>query len=185
MEKKYFCNNDNFEKFFSSKFILSEFYKFLDKDDIKHFCLLIKKIYTKSCELIKTLKINKEAETLNLESLFKKYHDINNLDLSKCKIIKDFRPISKLKELTNLNASNINISDISFLEKNKKLKELNLEFCPFIKDFSPISKLENLEILDVSITEITGISFLEKNKKLKELNLNFALILKIIHQYPN
>ncbi len=121
-EKKYYYNSDNFEKFFSIKLILREFYKFLDKDDIKHFCLLNKKIYTKSCELINTLKINKEAETLNLESLFNKYHDINNLDLSKCKKIKDFRPISKLKELTNLNASNINISDISFSKKIKILK---------------------------------------------------------------
>ena len=44
-----------------------------------------------------------------------------------CKNIKEFTPISKLERLEILDVSYTNISDISFLEKNKNIKELYLE----------------------------------------------------------
>jgi len=91
--------------------------------------------------------------------------------LYQCKKIKDFTPISKLETLENLDISYTNISDISFLVKNKNIKELNLECCFNIKDFTHISKLERMEYLDISHTNISDASFLEKNKNIKELNL--------------
>ena len=169
-EIKYLNRNYNFENDFTKEIILSELYKFLDKDDIKRFCLLNKNIHKSHCNQIETLKINKGAETLNLEKLFNNYNNINNLDLSECSKIKDFTPISTLKELTNLNVSYTNISDISFLENNKNIEELNLQFCFYIKDYSPLSKLEKLEILKAP--EIPDISFLEKNNNIKELQFS-------------
>ena len=88
-----------------------------------------------------------------------------------CKNNKDFTIISKLEKLENLDVSNTNISDISFLEKNKIIKELYLYDCKNIKDFTIISKLEKLENLDISYTNISDISFLEQNKNIKELHL--------------
>ena len=64
-----------------------------------------------------------------------------------------------------------NISDISFLEKNKNIKELNIDACNNIKDFTSISKLERLEFLSFANTDISDISFLEKNKNIKKLSL--------------
>ena len=55
--------------------------------------------------------------------------------------------------LENLHLSVTDISDISFLERNKNIKELNLERCQKIKDYSFISKLEKLENLSAA-TEI-------------------------------
>ena len=57
--------------------------------------------------------------------------------------IKNFTPISKFERLEKLDVSYTNISDISFLEKNKNIKELNLYYCKNIEDFAPISKLKN------------------------------------------
>ena len=75
-----------------------------------------------------------------------------------CKNIKDFTIISKLEKLEYLNVSDTNISDISFLEKNKNIKFFNLHGCKNIKDFTIISKLEKLETFNVSDTNISDIS---------------------------
>ena len=59
--------------------------------------------------------------------------------------------IQYLKErLENLNINYTNISDISFLEKNKNIKILDLKNCRNIEDFTPLSKIERLENLDIS-----------------------------------
>ena len=55
--------------------------------------------------------------------------------------IKDYSIISNLEKLENLNLRYTNISDISFLEKNKNIKELNLKGCDNIKDYSILSNL--------------------------------------------
>ena len=94
--------------------------------------------------------------------------------MQNCINIKDFIPISKLERLEILDASQTNISNISFLEKNKNIKKLYLIHCKKIKEFTHISKLERLEILDVSWTNISDVSFLEKNKKIKKLYLNYC-----------
>ena len=84
-----------------------------------------------------------------------------------CDKIKDFNHIINIEALENLDISDTNISDISFLVKNKNIKKLHLKNCKYIKDFTPISKLETLENLDISYTNISDISFLVKNKNIK------------------
>ena len=84
--------------------------------------------------------------------------------------IEDYMPISLLDKLEILDICNTNISDISFLEKNKNIKYLDLSSTT-IADFSLISNLNKLEILRVSYTKITDISFLEKNLNLKEISI--------------
>ena len=48
-----------------------------------------------------------------------------------------------------------NISDISFLEKNKNIKELNLSGYKYIKNYSIISSLKQLENLNLGLANIS------------------------------
>ena len=185
-ELKYFNENYNIENVLSIPLILNQICQFLNKDNIKLLSLCNKNIYLLYCNQIKKLKVNKEAHIYNLQKIIDKYDNINNLDLRYCENIKDFSPISKLESLENLDISNTNISDISFLEKNKNIKELYLISCYHIKDYSHISNLEKLERLDLSYCHISDISFLEKNKNIKELKLvhcteinNFSSLYKL------
>ena len=121
-ELKNYNGNYNFESALSIPLILNQICQFLNRDNIKLLSLCNKNIYLIYCKQIKKLKINKGAQTSNIQILIDKYDNINNLDLSDCKNIEDFTPISKLerlKRLEILNISKTNISDISFLEKNK------------------------------------------------------------------
>jgi len=87
--------------------------------------------------------------------------------LNSCKNIQDFIPISKLEGLEILYVGDTNISDISFLEKNKNIKELNLNSYENIKDFTPIFKLERLQYVNNNFKNIFVNSVLEKIKILK------------------
>lgn len=60
-------------------------------------------------------------------------------------------------DVTELDLSNSNISDISELRKCKSLKSLNLSGNP-IKDISALTSIESLEKLDISGTAVTDIS---------------------------
>ena len=161
-----------FNNIISIPLITNQIFQFLDKDEAK--CLSLcnkkiyqiyckqvknlkitslynKKIYKNCCNRVKNLKINEEADIPNLQLFFDKYKTIINLDLSYCKNIKNFTPISKLETLECLDISNTNISDISFLVKNKNIRKLNLKGCDKIKDFNPITNIEALECLDFVI----------------------------------
>ena len=92
---------------------------------------------------------------------------MNVLILSKFEHIKYYSFISNLEKLENLNIYFTNISDISFLEKNKNIKELNLSKCENIEDYSFISNLEKLENLNLSYIKISDFSFLKKINILK------------------
>ena len=72
--------------------------------------------------MAKKLKNDKTDDIINLKILIDKYENINNVEISYYKNIKDFTPISKLKKLEILNVDNTNISDISFIKKIKILK---------------------------------------------------------------
>ena len=56
----------------------------------------------------------------------KKIKNTKEIYLRECKNIKHFTPLSILARLIILNVGYTNISDISFLEKNKKIKKLYL-----------------------------------------------------------
>ena len=129
----------NFENNFSVLLILNQTFQFLDKDNIEYLALCNKKIYRLYCEQVIKIKINKEADKLNLQTIIYKYDNIYNLDLSDCKKIKDFTPISKLERLQIINFNNK---------------------CIDIKDFTPISNLERLEFLDVNLHRVQKMMFL-------------------------
>ena len=168
---KYHNYNYSFENVFSVPLIINKLFQFLDKGDILLLSLCNKKIYQFYCMQVNELKINESTKILNLEILIDKYCNANILNLNKCKNIKDFTLISKFERLEIIDISNTNISDISFLEKNKKIKELYLNYCEKIIEFKHISKLKRLETLKVSDTNISDISFLEENQNLKKLEM--------------
>ena len=114
---------------------MNQILQYLDRDNIKSLILCNKKIYQLYCNLVKKIKIDKKDDTLNLQIIIDKYENINNLDISYCKNIKDFTPISKLERLEILDLSETDIFAISFIEKNKNIKELNLYSCYNIVDF--------------------------------------------------
>ena len=60
------------------------------------------------------MKIKEKTEKPKLQVLINKYDNVKNLDLSSCKNIEDFTPISKLERLETLNVNYTNIYDISF-----------------------------------------------------------------------
>ena len=126
-ELNYCKENYNFKYALSIPIIINQIFHFLNKDNIKFFSLCNKNIYLYYCKQIKKLKINKEAQLSNIQNLIDKYDNINILDLSHCKNIKDAIPISKLERLEVLSISDTYITDISFLEKNKNIRELNLD----------------------------------------------------------
>ena len=176
-ELKYNNRNYNFGSVLSTPIILGQIFKFSDSKDIKNLSLCNKKIYLLYCDNVKSLKIYKEDNILNIIKLFKKYRNINDLDLSECNNLDIslnnnhlcFSKIKKLnlrenekiqnfnfkfnfENLEILNVSRTSISDISFLEK-LNIKELYLSNC-FVEDCTPISKLKSLEILDISSTYV-------------------------------
>ena len=119
-ELKYSNDQYNFKKVLSIPLILEQIYKFLENDDILCFSLCSKKIYQFYCKQVKKLKIKEDIEESNISNIkFDKYKDLIELTLEECRNIKDYSFISKLEKLENLNLRNTNISDISFLEKNK------------------------------------------------------------------
>ena len=72
--------------------------------------------------------------------------NIKELNLWKCKNIKDFSIISKLNKLEKLDLSYTNISDISFLENNKNIKKLNLYGCKNINKNDKIFQRKDIKI---------------------------------------
>ena len=165
-------NQYNFEKVLSNPLILYNIFQFMEKDNIKSLSFCSKKIYKRYCDQIKKLKVKEGIEESIISNIkFDKYENLIELDLGGCKNFKDSSIISNLVKLENLNLSDTNISDISFLEKNKNIKVLNLANCSHIKDYLFISHLEKLENLNLHNSKISDISFLEKNKNIKVLNL--------------
>jgi len=64
------CNgNYNFENVLSIPLILNQICQFLNKDNRKFFSLCNKNIFLLYCKQIKKLKINEEAQILNIQIL--------------------------------------------------------------------------------------------------------------------
>jgi len=83
--------------------------------------------------------------------------------------------IYDLKNLINLNSldlsSNKRIKDISVLQYLFNLKHLDLSYNKNVKDISPLQNLTNLERLELTDNQVTDISALQKLTKLKILYL--------------
>ena len=141
---KYSNENCSFAKLYVP-LIFNQIFHFLDKESRKCLSLCNKKIYQLYSDQVKELKIKRGTEISIVLALIDKYKTANILNLSQCKNIKDFTPISKIERLEILDVGETNICDISFLENNKNIKELHLNSYENIKDFTPISKIERLD----------------------------------------
>ena len=132
-ELKYSNNQYNFKDVLSIHLILDLISKFIGKDDMKCLFLCSKKMYEFYCNQIKRLKTYEYIEIVYISKInFDRYINLIELDLRGWINIKDYSSISKLEKLENLRLSNTNISDISFLEKNKNIKELKIEKCKIL-----------------------------------------------------
>jgi Leucine-rich repeat (LRR) protein len=86
------------------------------------------------------------------------------------KSITGLQGISRLPNLSYLNLSSNNVSDISELSSLKKLNYLDLTNDP-VTDLSPLSEMTTLEKLHAESQYITNFDFLKKLINLKELYL--------------
>jgi len=104
---------------------------------------------------------------------------LNSLDLSYNKAIRDISFLEDSTHLEFLNLSGTNIRDLSPLKKITSLKWLFLGACRYITDFSPLSELTSLQVLRLESTEIANCAFLSQLTSLEMLNLNNTKITDI------
>ena len=101
--------------------------------------------------------------------LLKHLKDLTYLDLSDNEI-SDIRYLEDLKGLISLDLSDNKISDISFFQDFNDLTSLDLSFNEII-DVSVLEHLNGLESLNICYNSISDIRFLEDLKGLKYLDL--------------
>lgn len=87
---------------------------------------------------------------------------------------------SDVKNITSLDLTNENISNISGLENFIHLKSLDLSYNE-IKDLSPITRLDEIENLNLSHNQIEDVSYISNFVNLKELNLSDNQISDLDH----
>ncbi len=97
---------------------------------------------------------------------------LNSLDLSYNKAIRDISFLEDSTRIEFLNLSGTNIRDLSPLIKLTSLKWLFSGACRYITDFSPLSELTSLQVLRLERTEIANCVFLSSLTSLEMLNLN-------------
>lgn len=95
-----------------------------------------------------------------------------NIDLT------DFSPLSKLKQLEELELTTRGISDFSFLENMPNLKEITTYHVP-VTSLKGISEAPNLEVLEINLGQLAKIDSLEHNDQLNTLILNDHQITKM------
>lgn len=84
---------------------------------------------------------------------------------------KGLETLKNLQQLKNLNLSDIQIQDITFLESLHRLEKLELHHNE-ITEVTPLQGLANLKILGLVINRIEDITALQTLKNLEELYLN-------------
>ena len=90
----------------------------------------------------------------------------------------DFSPLSKLKQLEELELTTQGIGDFSFLESMPNLKEITTYHVP-VTSLKGISEAPNLETLEINLGKLAKIDNLDRNTQLKSLILNDHQIRKI------
>lgn len=86
--------------------------------------------------------IYKDIQIILLETLPNTLETLMILD---CHQITDFRPLSSLINLNNLNLNGTHINNLSVLPIN--ITELNISLCYHITDFTPLSRLVKLKLI--------------------------------------
>ncbi len=119
---------------------------------------------------LKTTILNDElAEFVN------KHTDMQSLDMTKCGLITDIRPLARLKHLKRLNmAWCVNLADITALTKLRELHDLSLKKCDAIVDLNPLKHLNRLTSLSLPPKIASGDlkRILPYLKKLEHLSMN-------------
>ena len=77
-----------------------------------------------------------------------------------------------LDDITELDLSFNQLTDISGIRLFKNIKKLHLWNNRFFKDISKLKDLKNLKFLDISSNQITDISVLKNLNKLEVLDIN-------------
>lgn len=112
--------------------------------------------------------------------IFGYFPELTSLNLSKCELISDLRPLSKLKNLHTLNlALCSSIEDLTPLTSLIQLKYLNLFSCKRIKDISILANLTQLQELNLwSCENIVDLGPISNLTQLKTLILSWRKQLK-------
>ncbi|WP_209391276.1 leucine-rich repeat domain-containing protein [Chryseobacterium sp. RR2-3-20] len=119
-------------------------------------CLLILNYLLYNCQPHKKIYLDQNFTNALYE---------NNIDLNKNGYFEE----NEILNVTELNLTQKNITNISGIENFKNLKELILNR-NYIRDFSPLNKLEKLEILGIS-----------QNQNPQEIDLSRIKNLKILY----
>ena len=98
------------------------------------------------------------------------------LDFSDLNHLSDLPPeIATKSDLTRLNLSNTDITDIGSLAGLKNLHDLSMNNVP-IQDLSPLSGLRGLVILSISRTWVFDLTPISNLSKLEQLNLSYTAV---------
>lgn len=106
----------------------------------------------------------KEIEASTGTILFEKWNNSNEF------LLNNFYVLNEKSEITGLNIYHVEISDISFLVKNKKITYLSLVDCG-LKDIKPLLALKELKSLHLQTNNISNYSILKELRQLEELSL--------------
>ncbi|MBD2500355.1 leucine-rich repeat domain-containing protein [Anabaena azotica] len=128
----------------------------------------------------KTLKVAQElvnfVDDWSRISIIRKHVEQDGLlPISIPKKLCNSNPLSKLNNLTQLNLSNTQVSDISVLSDLTNLTQLNLSNTQ-VSDISVLSDLTNLTQLDISYTQVSNISVLSDLTNLAQLDIPFTQV---------
>jgi Leucine-rich repeat (LRR) protein len=111
-----------------------------------------------------------KLKSLNGFESLRELKNLTSLNLSGANV-SDLSALRGLKSLTSLNLSGTKVADVSALRDLKTLTSLNL-FATEVADLSPLRELTHLTSLDLFDTEVTDISPLRKLTSLSFLNLS-------------
>jgi hypothetical protein len=118
-------------------------------------------------ELIKEIE-ERIGKSLKEERNLKRINPIKGTDIN---LLKNYYKLNEKQQITSLNLTNCNLSDISFLSQFTQLQRLSLSHNQ-ISNLAVLKNLENLKILHLSANKITELASLKELKNLKILYLD-------------
>lgn len=122
--------------------------------------------------IIDTVMITKNDSTVSLdENIFKHIENFlqsTELDVSLNPEIIDLTPLSKLRDLEDLNISGTGVNDLSPIRTLTNLKSLKCEMTG-INTLAPLVYCTNIEVLMINDTQIEDLSTVVNFEKLEEL----------------
>lgn len=142
----------------------------LKLDSLASYCMITKPIYSlKGLENCTNLRfLHETIQNIADISLLSNLVQLEVLELSQNRVIKDITPLKNLTNLKNLDLQANMVEDISVLENLKHLTYLNL-IDNSIKSLAPIGKLTDLDELWLSLSVDNNLSFIKSLRNLQLL----------------